>query len=98
MRWTGRKSVVDSVVTIDLDEEERIAKVEDKWGGGEQPGRFGLTVCDRRIQRLRWWVLISTIDAQKAQCEDYAVACVGAEAEQGGRPCTEEGTCVKMAV
>ncbi|KAG8714536.1 hypothetical protein FRC11_008091 [Ceratobasidium sp. 423] len=41
IRFIGAKKVMNSTVIIDLDENDRIVKLEDKWNGKDQPTRFG---------------------------------------------------------
>ncbi|KAH7334978.1 hypothetical protein B0J17DRAFT_672300 [Rhizoctonia solani] len=41
IRFIGTKKIMDSTVVIDLDENDQIVKLEDKWNGSDQPTRFG---------------------------------------------------------
>ncbi|KAJ1306267.1 hypothetical protein OPQ81_010971 [Rhizoctonia solani] len=41
IRFIGTKKVMNSTVVIDLDENDQIVKLEDKWNGKDQPTRFG---------------------------------------------------------
>jgi hypothetical protein len=42
IRFLGVKKVMNSVVVIDLDENEKIVKLQDMWNGKEHPHRFGI--------------------------------------------------------
>ncbi|CAE7207903.1 unnamed protein product [Rhizoctonia solani] len=41
IRFIGTKKIMNSTVVIDLDENDQIVKLEDKWNGSDQPTRFG---------------------------------------------------------
>ncbi|ELU42188.1 hypothetical protein AG1IA_03787 [Rhizoctonia solani AG-1 IA] len=41
VRFIGTKKLMNSTVVIDLDENDQIVKLEDKWNGNDQPTRFG---------------------------------------------------------
>ncbi|KAF8673629.1 hypothetical protein RHS04_07610 [Rhizoctonia solani] len=40
VRFIGTKKLMNSTVVIDLDENDQIVKLEDKWNGNDQPTRF----------------------------------------------------------
>jgi hypothetical protein len=44
LRLVGIKFTLESIVVIELDDDDMITKVEDKWSGNDQPTRFGATV------------------------------------------------------
>ncbi|KAG8906839.1 hypothetical protein FRB99_006014 [Tulasnella sp. 403] len=41
IRFIGTKTVIRSLVIIDLDEHDKIIKLEDRWNGKTHPARFG---------------------------------------------------------
>ncbi|KIJ44359.1 hypothetical protein M422DRAFT_30497 [Sphaerobolus stellatus SS14] len=47
MRLFGTKKIVESLVIIDLDENDKILKLEDKWNGEDQPKRWGAELLRR---------------------------------------------------
>ncbi|QRV98426.1 hypothetical protein RhiJN_26445 [Ceratobasidium sp. AG-Ba] len=59
IRFIGTKKIMDSTVVIDLDENDKIIKLEDKWNGQDQPTRFG-TLWLRRLNAvtLPWLVKV----------------------------------------
>ncbi|QRV84367.1 hypothetical protein RhiJN_12383 [Ceratobasidium sp. AG-Ba] len=59
IRFIGTKKIMDSTVVIDLDENDKVIKLEDKWNGQDQPTRFG-TLWLRRLNAvtLPWLVKV----------------------------------------
>ncbi|KAF8599909.1 hypothetical protein BDV93DRAFT_448608 [Ceratobasidium sp. AG-I] len=57
IRFIGTKKIMNSTVVIDLDENDKIVKLEDKWSGQDQPTRFG-ALWLRRLNALTlpWFV------------------------------------------
>ena len=59
IRFIGTKKVMNSTVVIDLDENDQITKLEDKWGGKDQPTRFGALWLRRlNAYTLPWFVKV----------------------------------------
>jgi len=59
MRFIGHKQVLRSLVVIDLDENDTIVKLEDKWDGRDQPSRFGSHYLRRlNAKALPWLVKV----------------------------------------
>ncbi|KAG9121114.1 hypothetical protein FRC07_003064 [Ceratobasidium sp. 392] len=57
VRFIGTKKVMESTVVIDLDENDKIVKLEDKWNGQDQPVRFGALWLRRlNAMTLPWLV------------------------------------------
>lgn len=57
IRFIGTKKVMHSTVVIDLDENDKITKLEDKWNGQDQPTRFGALWLRRlNAMTLPWLV------------------------------------------
>lgn len=47
-------------MVVDLDDEDKIIKVEDKWNGEEQPTRWGANILRRLNARtLPWFIRVS---------------------------------------
>ncbi|KAG6920009.1 hypothetical protein DXG01_013358 [Tephrocybe rancida] len=58
-RFLGRKKIIDSIVVVDLDEEEKIIRMVDQWNGKDLPrwhGAYFLRVANAKI--VPW--LVST--------------------------------------
>jgi hypothetical protein len=52
--------VVQSLVVVDLDDEDKIIKLEDKWNGEEQPTRWGANILRRlNAKTLPWFIRAS---------------------------------------
>lgn len=49
--------VVESLVIVDLDDEDRIVKLEDKWNGEEQPIRWGAKLLRRLNAKTLPWIV-----------------------------------------
>jgi hypothetical protein len=45
IRGLGIKKVIQSTVVIDLDENDKIIHLHDKWNGEEHPTKWGVLVC-----------------------------------------------------
>jgi len=61
IRFLGHKQVMRSLVVIDLDDEDMIVKLEDKWDGRDQPRRFGSYYLRRlNAKALPWIVKVPT--------------------------------------
>ncbi|KAG8724001.1 hypothetical protein FRC09_000809 [Ceratobasidium sp. 395] len=59
IRFINTKKVMDSTVVIDLDENDKIIKLEDKWSGQDQPVRFGALWLRRlNAMTLPWLVKV----------------------------------------
>ncbi|KAI6109890.1 hypothetical protein F5141DRAFT_1215345 [Pisolithus sp. B1] len=52
LRFLGKKKRIDSMVVVDLDENDKIVRVEDKWGGEELPTQYGASHL-RRVSAAR---------------------------------------------
>jgi len=62
VRLIGHKHVVRSLVVIDLDENNMIKKLEDKWSGVDQPTRFGVYYLRRlNAKALPWLVKVPAL-------------------------------------
>jgi hypothetical protein len=49
--------VIQSLIVIDLDDEDKIIKLEDKWNGEDQPTRWGAAALRRlNAKTLPWFV------------------------------------------
>lgn len=48
---------VDSVVVIDLDENDKIIRLEDKWGGEEPSAHYGGLLLRRANARITSWLI-----------------------------------------
>lgn len=57
LRFLGKKKRVDSVVVVDLDENDKIMRVEDKWGGAEQPTHYGTLHLRRASAVIISWLI-----------------------------------------
>ncbi|CUA67132.1 hypothetical protein RSOLAG22IIIB_07211 [Rhizoctonia solani] len=59
IRFIGTKKIMNSMVVIDLDENDQIVKLEDKWNGNDQPTRFGALWLRRlNAMTLPWLVSV----------------------------------------
>jgi len=49
--------VVESIVTVDLDEEDKIIHMSDQWDGKDVPTRFGSGLLRRANGKLTPWMV-----------------------------------------
>ncbi|KAI0060862.1 hypothetical protein BV25DRAFT_1806527 [Artomyces pyxidatus] len=56
VRFTGHKKIVESVITVDLDEDEKIIRMVDQWDGKAPPTRWGASYLRRLNGRVVPWV------------------------------------------
>ncbi|KAH7889779.1 hypothetical protein F5I97DRAFT_1924298 [Phlebopus sp. FC_14] len=56
LRLIGRKQRIESMITLDLDETDRIIQMEDKWYGKELPTRYGALLARRLHGQVAPWV------------------------------------------
>jgi hypothetical protein len=54
---TFMEKVMESIVTIDLDENEKITRLVDQWDGKEPPTRYGAYWARRANARLLPWLV-----------------------------------------
>jgi len=57
MRLFGRQKTVKSIITIDLDEDEKIIRLVDQWDGKELPTRFGASFLRKMNAKLVPWLV-----------------------------------------
>ncbi|KIM60621.1 hypothetical protein SCLCIDRAFT_82528, partial [Scleroderma citrinum Foug A] len=57
LRLTGKKKKVDSIVVIDLDENDKIIRLEDKWDGEDPPTHYGALLLRRANARIASWLI-----------------------------------------
>jgi len=59
VRFLRTKKVIQSLVVIDLDDDDKIVKLEDKWNGEDQPTRWGAHALRRlNAKALPWFVQV----------------------------------------
>jgi len=56
-RFLGYKKKVDSIIVVDLDEDEKIVKLLDQWNGHEPPTRYGALFLRRANAKLIPWLV-----------------------------------------
>ncbi|KAH7107205.1 hypothetical protein BKA62DRAFT_686277 [Auriculariales sp. MPI-PUGE-AT-0066] len=56
-RWIGNKKIMYSLVMIDLDENDKVLKLEDKWDGNDQPTRYGAYSLRRLNAKCVPWLV-----------------------------------------
>ncbi|KAI6100377.1 hypothetical protein EDD16DRAFT_474824 [Pisolithus croceorrhizus] len=56
LRFLGKKRI-DSMVVVDLDEDDKIIRVEDKWGGEELPTQYGASHLRRVSAVVTPWLV-----------------------------------------
>jgi len=54
---TRLEQKVDSIVVIDLDENDKITRLEDKWGGEDPPTYYGALLLRRANARIASWLI-----------------------------------------
>jgi hypothetical protein len=62
LRFFKKKMSIQSIIVVDLDEDERIIRLVDQWDGKELPTRFGahfLRVMSAKL--VPWLVKVPTI-------------------------------------
>ncbi|KAF8582689.1 hypothetical protein K439DRAFT_1661726 [Ramaria rubella] len=57
LRFFGTKKVINSLIVIDLDDNDKIIKLEDKWNGEEQPTRWGTGMLRRLNAKTLSWIV-----------------------------------------
>ncbi|KAI6006042.1 hypothetical protein EDD15DRAFT_2384668 [Pisolithus albus] len=57
LRFLGKKKRIDSMVVVDLDENDKIIRVEDKWRGEELPTRYGALHLRRASAVIMPWLV-----------------------------------------
>ncbi|KAL4067550.1 hypothetical protein J3A83DRAFT_4096743 [Scleroderma citrinum] len=57
IRFIGKKKQVDSIIVVDLDENDRIIRLEDKWGGEDLPMHYGALLLRRVNARIASWLI-----------------------------------------
>ena len=56
-RLFGRKKTVDSIITLDLDQENKIMKMVDQWNGAPLPASFGSGFLRKANAKLLPWII-----------------------------------------
>jgi hypothetical protein len=49
---------VESIIVVDLDDDEKIVKLLDQWNGNEPPTRYGALLLRRANGKLTPWLVI----------------------------------------
>ncbi|QRW12988.1 hypothetical protein RhiLY_11987 [Ceratobasidium sp. AG-Ba] len=64
-RLIGTKRAITSIIFIDLDENDKIVRLEDKWNGKDQPVRFG-ALWLRRLNAVTvpWFIGVPKYESQ----------------------------------
>jgi len=57
MLFLGIKKTVESLIIIDLDDDDKIIRLEDKWKGEEQPMKWGAVLLRRLNAKLTSWLI-----------------------------------------
>ncbi|KAG6335869.1 hypothetical protein ID866_3206 [Astraeus odoratus] len=57
LRFIGKKKRVDSIIVVDLDEDDRIIRLEDKWKGAEPPTHYGALFLRQTNARIIPWLV-----------------------------------------
>ncbi|KAG7092250.1 hypothetical protein E1B28_008615 [Marasmius oreades] len=56
-RYLGNKKVVNSIITVDLDESNRIIRLVEQWDGKDLPTRFGSGFLRRANAKVTPWIV-----------------------------------------
>jgi len=56
-RILKRRKTIDSIVVVDLDEDEKIIRVVDQWGGKDLPTRFGALFLRTLNAKITPWLV-----------------------------------------
>jgi len=79
LRFFGIKHTLESVVVIELDDDDMITKVEDKWSGNDHPTRYGAIV--RAVHSLYdVYYAEMFIDTTKIGCQGPPLGGIGPKA------------------
>ncbi|KAG8771656.1 hypothetical protein FS842_004036 [Serendipita sp. 407] len=63
IKGIGTKKVMKSTVVIELDDQDRIIKLDDKWDGKDHPVRWGALLLRRlNAKTLPWLVSVPKLD------------------------------------
>jgi len=57
LRFIGKKKRVDSIIVVDLDENDMIIRLEDKWKGAEPPTQYGASFLRQANARVTSWLV-----------------------------------------
>ncbi|EJD05908.1 uncharacterized protein FOMMEDRAFT_18137 [Fomitiporia mediterranea MF3/22] len=57
VRFLGTKHTVKSIIIVNLDEDDKIMRLEDQWNGEEPPTAWGLATLRRLNGRLTPWLI-----------------------------------------
>ncbi|KAF5331061.1 hypothetical protein D9619_005939 [Psilocybe cf. subviscida] len=55
LRWFNKKKVIESIVTVDLDDNEKIIRLVDQWEGKELPSRWGASFLRTMNGKMAPW-------------------------------------------
>ncbi|TFK26441.1 hypothetical protein FA15DRAFT_667530 [Coprinopsis marcescibilis] len=57
LRLLGRKKVIESIIVVDLDEEDKIIRLLDQWDGQDLPSWFGSTLVRSMNGKIMPWLV-----------------------------------------
>jgi len=66
IRLLGIKKTIKSIIIVDLDDDGKIAKLEDQWNGEEPPTNWGLGTLRRLNGKTVHWLVRSPKEFHKA--------------------------------
>ncbi|KAF8964020.1 hypothetical protein BDZ97DRAFT_1817578 [Flammula alnicola] len=56
-RFLKKKKIIESIITVDLDEHDKIIRLVDQWSGKDLPTRFGASFLRTLNAKIMPWVL-----------------------------------------
>lgn len=56
-RLLNKKKVIESIIVVDLDENDRILRLVDQWNGGDLPTHFGLSLLRTLCAKVVPWII-----------------------------------------
>jgi len=57
LKFLKRKKIVESIIVVDLDENDKIIRLVDQWNGEELPTRFGASLLRTLNAKLTPWLV-----------------------------------------
>ncbi|KAH7930890.1 hypothetical protein BV22DRAFT_999907 [Leucogyrophana mollusca] len=57
LRYIGSKKRIESIILVDLDEDDKIMRMADQWGGNTPPAWFGANFLRRANARVTPWFM-----------------------------------------
>ncbi|CAA7267652.1 unnamed protein product [Cyclocybe aegerita] len=56
-KFLKKKKVIESIIIVDLDENERIIRLVDQWGGQDLPTRYGASLLRTLNAKIAPWII-----------------------------------------